>query len=340
MSNSLSLALPAYHTVIFHGVPMFRAQAWALRDYELHSGERLIVNSADRRDAVLAKHPELHLHGQQFLFDHQHDPGFFPANSPTTSSHCLRSDGNAVYREPAGHSIPKHELGIDAVNAPGGDAAHIVFWLNTHGYHATRPYTPPSQNERHHFNFTRSPAANARKRLAKKKVKRAVAKVQHHTRVKVTQVSPQLVDMVAHFEGGRGSDGKFHAYFDKAGGVWTIGYGHTQGVKPGQVWSAAKAKRELRKELNRVYAPHVAALPNKFTQAEFDALVCAIYNLGPGVLDKGRSLGDALRKTSWRTGAPTAFMVYVHAANGNIEPGLVARREAEATLFRTGRYAR
>jgi hypothetical protein len=167
----LKLAYPAYHTVAFHDVPMFRAQAWALYDYEIHGGH-LIVNSADRRDSVInefnRKH-HTHLHGQQYLYDHQHQPGFFPANPPRQTSHALYSDGNPAYRVKgrqirAGGRLPDYMLGIDAVNHPGGDAADIVHWLNTHGYHAVRPY--PTTSERHHFVFTKSPASNARRRLA------------------------------------------------------------------------------------------------------------------------------------------------------------------------------
>jgi hypothetical protein len=175
LPHLLSLGFPAYHVVNFHGVPMWRAQAWALKDYELHSGKPLIVNSAIRTDSVIKdfnrKHGT-HLHGQQYLYDAywvHHLPGFFPANKPNQTSHCGFSDGNHYYRVrgkqiPAGHRLPDHMWGIDATNEPGGDSAHIVSWLNSHGYHAKRPYNTDS--ERHHFMFTASPAGNARKRLA------------------------------------------------------------------------------------------------------------------------------------------------------------------------------
>lgn len=159
--SNLALTKPAWETVAYQGVPMFRAQAWALLDYEL-SGGSLIVNSADRRYGVAERFGKS---SQKYLFENQHRPGFFPANPPGFSSHELRSDGNAVYGVSRGRAIPKHMLGIDAVNRPGGDAARIVAWLNSHGYRATRPYRTGS--ERHHFVFLRSPATNARRRLAK-----------------------------------------------------------------------------------------------------------------------------------------------------------------------------
>ena len=163
----LKLALPAYHTVLFDGVPMWRAQAWALLDARLH-GVDFTVNSAIRTDSILRKYRGRGLrkgvHGQGFLFVHQFEPGFFPANPPNMTSHCGFSDGNPVFKRPRFAKIPRYMWGIDAVNKPGGDASELVRWLNAHGYHAVRPYNTSS--ERHHFCFTKSPASNARRRLA------------------------------------------------------------------------------------------------------------------------------------------------------------------------------
>lgn len=171
------ITAPAYHTVVYHGVPMYRAQAWALIDYVKHGGH-LVVNSADRRDSVLRRYAPSK-HGQQYLYNHQNQPGFFPANKPRETSHCLYSDGNRNYRYkgrqiPRGGRLPKFMLGIDATNHPGGDAARIVSWLNSHGYKAVRPY--PSTSERHHFVFLKSPATNARRRLAAGKAKKVATK--------------------------------------------------------------------------------------------------------------------------------------------------------------------
>lgn len=159
--SPLSILSPAWHTVTFDGVPMFRAQAWALLDARLH-GVEFQVNSADRRYGVAEKFGKS---SQQKLWDgwKRHLPGFFPANPPGFSSHELKSDGNRVYG-PRGRSIPNYMLGIDAVDRPGGDAAELVLWLRAHGYGAIRPYATGS--ERHHFSFTKSPATNARRRLA------------------------------------------------------------------------------------------------------------------------------------------------------------------------------
>lgn len=166
MPKGLELWKPARSTVNFHGVPMPRAVAWALYDYETHGGH-LIVNSADRRDSVIRRFNHKYhtdLKSQKALWEgwKARLPGFFPANPPGFSSHERRSDGIPFYGA-RGKLVPWYKLGIDAVQRPGGDASSVVSWLNAHGYSAARPYTTTS--ERHHFSFRESPASNARKRL-------------------------------------------------------------------------------------------------------------------------------------------------------------------------------
>ena len=171
MPKGLELWKPAYGIVNFQGKPMYRCLAWALLDYTLHGGH-LIVNSADRRDDVVRRFNNRYgtdIHSQKFLFDHQHEDGFFPANPPGFSSHELRSDGHPFYG-PRGKPIRRHMLGIDATQRPGGDARDLVTWLNRHGYRAKRPYIASS--ERHHFSFIDPPARNARRRLRAWKVGR------------------------------------------------------------------------------------------------------------------------------------------------------------------------
>ena len=157
MANALSLTAPAWHTIGWNTpgsrpVPMFRAHAWALQAAH-NRGARFTVTSADRRDAVLARHNRqfgTHLHGQQYLYDHQHEPGFFAANPPSRTSHCLFSDGNAVYRTAAGGLLPAYMLGIDAVDDGSlNDCTRLVEHLRELGIHAERPY--PGSGEAHHF---------------------------------------------------------------------------------------------------------------------------------------------------------------------------------------------
>ena len=178
LPKNLKLRYPAYHTVIYQGVPMWRCQAWALFDYEAHGGH-LQVNSAIRRDSIVRRWRGKGLRAgylsQKQLYERWIAgwEGYFPANRPGTSSHEGYADGLAVFhqrkhpkrRASVGQEIVQYEWGIDAVQRPGGDASWLVRWLNRHGYKAERPYN--TNSERHHMCFRKSPASNARRRLAR-----------------------------------------------------------------------------------------------------------------------------------------------------------------------------
>lgn len=73
---------------------------------------------------------------------------------------------------------------------------------------------------------------------------------------------------------------KLQAYVCPAG-KWTIGYGHTQGVKKGQVITARQAEDFLHADI----APIERLLNNmhiNFRQGQFDALCSFIFNVGVG----------------------------------------------------------
>jgi hypothetical protein len=186
LPRNLKLRYPAYHTVLYKGVPMWRCQAWALFDYEQHGGH-LTVNSGIRRDSIVKRWRGKGLRkgysSQKELYDlwvsysrrygreGAMARGVFPANPPGISSHEGYADGVARFHTESGkvarrgEEIVKYEWGIDAVQEPGGDASWLVRWLNKHGYKAERPYG--SYSERHHMCFRRSPASRARLRLAR-----------------------------------------------------------------------------------------------------------------------------------------------------------------------------
>lgn len=166
MANELSILYPAYHTVNFQNVPMFRAQAWALLDAWYH-GQRFTVTSADRRDNIIAAFNHKYgttLHSQAYLYKgfEEGRPGFLPANPPDRGTHLLLGDGvvGEVHQR-----LEPYRLGIDVVSAGrSNDCKPLVDWLSRSGYGAYRPY--PAGSEAHHMNFSRPPHRNARKRLA------------------------------------------------------------------------------------------------------------------------------------------------------------------------------
>jgi lysozyme len=113
--------------------------------------------------------------------------------------------------------------------------------------------------------------------------------------------------------------------------VPTIGYGCTEGVVIGMVWSEKQAEMALRREL----AKHEAAVTAMVTlanlnQNEFDALVSLSYNVGAGAVAKSRLL-KALNAGD-RIEASNCFLPFSRAG-GVVVDGLVSRRMREAALF-------
>lgn len=90
----------------------------------------------------------------------------------------------------------------------------------------------------------------------------------------VENVSGWQLSRIKHFEGFRGD-----AYLCPAS-VWTIGYGHTKGVKKGMTISRDAAEVLLRKDLMR-YENYVHRLLTwQPKQWQFDALTDHTFNIG------------------------------------------------------------
>jgi lysozyme len=140
------------------------------------------------------------------------------------------------------------------------------------------------------------------------------------------QISQNGVRMVEGFEGLR-----LNAYQDVVG-VWTIGYGHTYGVRSGQVITQATAEAYLKSDLeaSENFVNDLVKVP--LNQNQFDALVSFVFNLGGGALAKSTLL-QLLNKGDYK-GASGQFDLWVHAG-GKVVQGLVNRRNAEQKLFDT-----
>lgn len=111
-----------------------------------------VVISGDRRDGV-----DLFGHSsQKYLWEHQNDPGFNPANPPGTSTHEYRNGGtkNGYTGTPAYPNIaagkilgPEH-LGVDL--GSNDQASQFCGDAAEHGLHFFQPY--PTSSELHHVN--------------------------------------------------------------------------------------------------------------------------------------------------------------------------------------------
>lgn len=70
------------------------------------------------------------------------------------------------------------------------------------------------------------------------------------------------------------------AYVPVKGDAWTIGFGHTGGVHPGDKVTPAEALSLLSKDTAAAEAAVNSAVKVRLTQHQFDALVSLTYNIG------------------------------------------------------------
>lgn len=138
------------------------------------------------------------------------------------------------------------------------------------------------------------------------------------------KTSARGVRLIQQFEGFRTK-----AYKDVAG-VWTIGYGFTEGVSEGDVITRPEADTRLQREL-RTYENAVMQEclldPN---QNQFDALVSFCFNVGVKGLQRSSVLKAHNRGDFQAAGR--AFALW-NKAGGKVWPGLTRRRAAEAALY-------
>ena len=119
------------------------------------------------------------------------------------------------------------------------------------------------------------------------------------------------------------------AYQDTAG-VWTIGYGHTAGVKRGDRCTLYQAEQYLKEDLAKfeAVANRVKLLS---TQGKFDAVTDFCYNCGIGNFNSStlKKYIEGGRKT-WEI--QEQFLRWVNSG-GKKRGGLVSRRIWEANRF-------
>lgn len=133
------------------------------------------------------------------------------------------------------------------------------------------------------------------------------------------------IELIEHFEGL-----VLHAYKDPVG-IWTIGYGTTKGVKPGQVITKTQALDFLMKDLSERSGVIEDLIKVPVEDNEFCALLSFVYNVGNGAFAKSTLLRKLNSKRPRREVADE-FLRWVRAG-GKVLPGLVRRRKAERELF-------
>lgn len=150
------------------------------------------------------------------------------------------------------------------------------------------------------------------------------------------KINQEAETLIKDFEGLR-----LNAYQCSAG-VWTIGWGHTRGVKKGDKITREKAEELFREDIPVFEKIVEDAVKVPLNENQFSALVSFCFNVGPGkkgvkdgfVTLKNGNPSTMLRKLNAGdyTGAASQFHSWINAA-GKPSNGLVRRRKAEAQLF-------
>lgn len=147
--------------------------------------------------------------------------------------------------------------------------------------------------------------------------------------VKMLRASPEIKSFIKGFEALR-----LTAY-DDGTGVWTIGWGHTSGVQPGQKISRTQAEDFFRADLGVAEGVMRLAVKVPLAQWEYDALLSLIFNIGGGNFSAStlRAMLNELRYED----AGDEFPKW-RRAGGKVLKGLERRRAQEHHLWKTGQY--
>lgn len=138
------------------------------------------------------------------------------------------------------------------------------------------------------------------------------------------EVSREGLDLIKSFEGFESE-----AYLCPAG-VWTIGYGHTRGVKKGDIITEQEAEKRLKEDVKKAEDAVNKYVHVQLTQNQYDALVSFVYNVGEGNFENSTLL-KKLNSGDYN-GVRNEFGRWVYASGKRLR-GLEKRRVKEKALF-------
>jgi lysozyme len=133
-------------------------------------------------------------------------------------------------------------------------------------------------------------------------------------------ISENGLSLIKYFEGC-----KLNAYQDTAG-IWTIGYGHTKHVQPGDVCTQDEANNYLIEDLKEAENRVFQFVKIDLQQCEIDSLISQAYNLR-----SFPKLAEHLNKDKQLY--LEKLLLYCHDVQGHELLGLKKRRYAEYWLF-------
>lgn len=134
------------------------------------------------------------------------------------------------------------------------------------------------------------------------------------------------IKIIKEFEGCR-----LKAYKCSAG-VWTIGYGHTEGVKEAMEITQEQAETYFESDIMDYLSPVQKEVGNICNANQIAALTSFAFNVGNAALKKSTLLKVIKINPQNFTEIRKQFMLWVYA-NKKFVKGLETRRENEADLY-------
>lgn len=131
-------------------------------------------------------------------------------------------------------------------------------------------------------------------------------------------------ELIRKFEGCR-----LMPYMDMVG-IWTVGYGSTTEVVPGERISQAEAEDRLQEDVETAEKCINDAVKVPLTQNQFDALVSWVFNLGCKRFRQSTML-QKINEQKWQEAS--IELRKWDMAGGRQVDGLMRRRAAESKLF-------
>lgn len=121
--------------------------------------------------------------------------------------------------------------------------------------------------------------------------------------------------------------------YKDTGGIWTVGFGHTRGVTEHTHCTPEIAEAWLEADLQHAEEAVGRLVKVSLTDNQFAALVCFVFNVGETAFAHSTLLRK-LNEGGYDL-VPACLRSWVFD-NGKVIPGLVKRRNAEATLWSIG----
>jgi lysozyme len=125
-------------------------------------------------------------------------------------------------------------------------------------------------------------------------------------------------------------EGTRYAAYQDSGGVWTICEGHTEDVGPGDTATPDQCAAYRQQDLAKASGDVDSCVHAELTASERAALIDFFFNVGATQACKSTLV--ALVNRGEHEAACEQYLRWVHDANGNILPGLIARRQTERNL--------